>query len=321
VGDACRCRISLPGSLDAPDLRESRVLAWLKRADSLVVAREASLPRGRRANDPERAVPQPKGAAASSARCRTFVVSGKRRDLNESVRKAAVRLGMCEYGSRQGNWFDFELRDPPDEEDTPKRFVRRKRGCISGYIPGLREALGTKTALARLRAECEGCVFLPPSFEFKWTEDAAGLHGPHAALRALSLAQASYPQLLTAFCSLLTAYCVLLDCLLLTTYGSTTQADYPQLWVLKTHDGFSQHEMKLVQVDAADASSDAALDGWLRATVPTKASISPNPKPTLALALALALTLALSLTLTLTLTRPACRAATRGCLAKRGGAR
>ena len=321
VGDACRCRISLPGSLDAPDLRESRVLAWLKRADSLVVAREASLPRGRRANDPERAVPQPKGAAASSARCRTFVVSGKRRDLNESVRKAAVRLGMCEYGSRQGNWFDFELRDPPDEEDTPKRFVRRKRGCISGYIPGLREALGTKTALARLRAECEGCVFLPPSFEFKWTEDAAGLHGPHAALRSLSLAQASYPQLLTAFCSLLTAYCVLLDCLLLTTYGSTTQADYPQLWVLKTHDGFSQHEMKLVQVDAADASSDAALDGWLRATVPTKASISPNPKPTLTLALASALAPTLSLTLTLTLTRPACRAATRGCLAKRGGAR
>ena len=221
VGDACRCRISLPGSLDAPDLRESRVLAWLKRADGLVVAREASLPRGRRANDPERAVPQPKGAAASSARCRTFVVSGKRRDLNESVRKAAVRLGMCEYGSRQGNWFDFELRDPPDEEDTPKRFVRRKRGCISGYIPGLREALGTKTALARLRAECEGCAFLPPSFEFKWTEDAAGLHGPHAALRALSLAQASYPQLLTTYYSLLTAYCLLLlpaYCLLLTAY-------------------------------------------------------------------------------------------------------
>ena len=307
VGDACRCRISLPGSLDAPDLRESRVLAWLKRADGLVVAREASLPRGRRANDPERAVPQPKGAAASSARCRTFVVSGKRRDLNESVRKAAVRLGMCEYGSRQGNWFDFELRDPPDEEDTPKRFVRRKRGCISGYIPGLREALGTKTALARLRAECEGCAFLPPSFEFKWTEDAAGLHGPHAALRALSLAQASYPQLLTtyyslltayclllltAYCLLLTAYCLLLTayCLLLTAYCllraaccSTTQADYPQLWVLKTHDGFSQHEMKLVQVDAADASSDAALDGWLRTTVPTKASISPGPNPILTL--------------------------------------
>ena len=87
VGDACRCRISPPGSLDAPDLRESRVLTWLKRADGLVVAREASLPRGRRANDPERAVPQPKGAASSSARCRTFVVSGKRRDLNESVRK------------------------------------------------------------------------------------------------------------------------------------------------------------------------------------------------------------------------------------------
>ena len=91
--------------------------------------------------------------------------------------------------------------------------------------------------------------------------------------------------------------------------------------MLKTHDGFSQHEMKLVQVDAADASSDAALDGWLRATVPTKASISPNPKPTLTLALASALAPTLSLTLTLTLTRPACRAATRGCLAKRGGAR
>ena len=241
ASDTCRCRVSLPGSLDITNLHESQVLAWLKRADGLVVAREASLPRGRLANDLERAVPpQPKGAAASSARCRTFVVSGKRRDLNESVRKAAVRLGMCEYGSRPGNWFDFELRDPPDEEDTPKRFVRRKRGCISGYIPGLRDALGTKTALARLRAECEGCAFLPPSFEFKWTEDAARLHGPHAALRALSLAQ----------------------------------ADYPQLWVLKTHDGFSQHEMKLVQVDAADASSDAALDGWLHATVPTKASMS-----------------------------------------------
>ena len=49
--------------------------------------------------------------------------------------------------------------------------------------------------------------------------------------------------------------------------------------MLKTHDGFSQHEMKLVQLDAADASSDAALDGWLRATVPTKASISPRPSP------------------------------------------
>ena len=217
VGDACRCRISLPGSLDAPDLRESRVLAWLKRVDKLVVAREASLPVSRGANDRERAVPQLKGAAASSARCRTFVVSGKRRDLNESVRKAAVRLGMCEYGNRQGNWFDFELRDPPDEEDSPKRFVRRKRGCISGYIPGLREALGTKTALARLRAECEGCTFLPPSFEFKWSEDATGLHGPHATLRALSLAQATAccsHSPLTSKCSLLTAHCSLLSALL-----------------------------------------------------------------------------------------------------------
>ena len=217
VGDACRCRISLPGSLDAPDLRESRVLAWLKRVDKLVVAREASLPVSRGANDRERAVPQLKGAAASSARCRTFVVSGKRRDLNESVRKAAVRLGMCEYGNRQGNWFDFELRDPPDEEDSPKRFVRRKRGCISGYIPGLREALGTKTALARLRAECEGCAFLPPSFEFKWSEDATGLHGPHATLRALSLAQATAccsHSPLTSKCSLLTAHCSLLSALL-----------------------------------------------------------------------------------------------------------
>ena len=217
VGDACRCRISLPGALDAPDLRESRVLAWLKRVDKLVVAREASLPVSRGANDRERAVPQLKGAAASSARCRTFVVSGKRRDLNESVRKAAVRLGMCEYGNRQGNWFDFELRDPPDEEDSPKRFVRRKRGCISGYIPGLREALGTKTALARLRAECEGCAFLPPSFEFKWSEDATGLHGPHATLRALSLAQATAccsHSPLTSKCSLLTAHCSLLSALL-----------------------------------------------------------------------------------------------------------
>lgn len=211
-GEYCSCRS--PGSLDAPGLKHHAVLAWVKNASSARPARD------------------------TTTRCRTFVVSTTRRDLNESVRKAATRLGMCEWRGK-GNWYDFELREPPAEEDTPQRFVRRKRTALSGYIPGLRDALGTKAALARLQEQC-GCAFLPPSFEFKWSEDRASLQGPRTQLRELSLAQ----------------------------------GDYPQLWVVKTHDGFSQHEMKLSRVDPANISSDDALERWLQSTIPTKAGMS-----------------------------------------------